>query len=102
MVADILTLYQEKQFKINEQMILFHAGVKNTIISGTIMAAKAAILAIHRQVTSRQVHERVIAAFLRTQLILLADTYIRQRKEEWNWMALRGHSHRYLQEKIRS
>ena len=87
---EIISLVYNKNI-FNEQHVLFHINIKikENLRSGVLMAAKSAITNMHHKKLLAPVHDRVTAAFLSTQLLLLCDTYILNGPEGDNWMMLR-------------
>ena len=100
-VNDIISEVYGNRTSFTEHHILFHMGLKENDIlkSGTIMAAKSAINIMHHRQIMLPIHDRVIAAFLRTQLLLLTDTYLRNAPEDGKWMTLRTLVHKHLEAK---
>ena len=95
-VMEILSVVYDKNISFTEHHILFHINIKDNLKSGALIAAKSAITNMHHKKLLAPVHDRVTAAFLRTQLLLLCDTYIRNSPEDDNWTMFRKTVHKKL------
>ena len=95
-VMEILSKVYDKNISFNEHHVLFHANIKDVLKSGVLMAAKSAIISMHNKKILAPVHDRVTAAFLRTHLLLLCDTYIRNAPDDDGWLRLRKTVHGML------
>ena len=95
-VMEILSKVFDKNISFNEHHILFHANIKDVLKSGVLIAAKSAIISMHNKKILAPVHNKVTAAFLRTHLLLLCDTYIRNAPDDDGWLMLRKTVHEKL------
>ena len=93
---EIVSLVYDKNISFNEHHVLFHVNIKDELKSGALIAAKSAIICMHNKKLVAPIHDRVTAAFLRTQLILLCDTYIRNAPDDDGWLLLRKTVHEKL------
>ena len=76
-----------KTVEITRNMALFHQNLSNDAIIATVMASKYAIRRIALKVNP-PIHARVVIAFLKTQLLSTANTYLRAGKDTNTWTAI--------------
>ena len=80
----MLTRALNKTVNISRNMALFHQHLTCDIMTATIMAAKHAIRRVTLKVKP-PIHSRVVLAFLKTQILSTANTYIRAGKDTKTW-----------------
>ena len=83
----VLSRSLNKTVEITRNMALFHQDLSNDAIIATVMASKYAIRRIALKVNP-PIHARVAIAFLKTQLLSTANTYLRAGKDTNTWTAI--------------
>jgi hypothetical protein len=73
---------------LTPQQILFHRSCTDHIIVGLLMASKYAITLVMPKVTNKPINIRVVDTFLKSQILLLCETYIYLHKNTSMWIKL--------------
>ena len=87
-------LPQHRQF--SETQVLFHNNVSNDMVYSSLVALKYATQRMQMDVIQMPIHDRVIKAFLRKNLLLLCNTNIKLMKDQQVWLNLRNKVYKHL------
>ena len=82
--------------ELSETQMLFHNNVSHDMEYSSLVALKYATQRIQMDVKQTPIHDRVIKAFLRKNLLLLCNTNIKLLKDQQDWLHLRNKVYQYL------